>query len=156
MRSPAVRHPDHTGTQPAQGEAGWSFLFSAWLVAAFSTSGALFLSEVMGIAPCVLCWYQRVFMFPLVFVLAAGLYPPDRRVLRYAAPLVAAGWLVALFHLLLTKGYIPATMTPCTQGIPCSKIDVEWFGFLTLPMLSLLSFSAIGLALGAFYRKAPQ
>ncbi len=47
-------------------------------------------------------------------------------------------------------------MTPCMQDIPCSRIDVEWFGFLTLPMLSLLSFSAIGLAVGAFYRKARQ
>jgi len=126
------------------------------MVATASTLGALFLSEIMGVAPCVLCWYQRVLMFPLVFVLAAGLFPLDRRVLRYAAPLVAVGWLVALFHLLLTQGYIPETMTPCTQGIPCSRIDVAWFGFLTIPMLSLLSFSAIGLALGAFYRKAHQ
>jgi len=156
MRSPTLRHPDHTGTRPAQGEAGWGFLFAAWLAATFSTLGALFLSEIMDVAPCVLCWYQRVFMFPLVFVLAAGMFPLDRRVLRYAAPLVALGWLVALFHLLLTQGYIPETMTPCTQGIPCSKIDVEWFGFLTIPMLSLLSFSAIGLSLGAFYRKARQ
>ena len=134
----------------------WPLLFAAWLVATVSTLGALFLSEIMGVAPCVLCWYQRVFMFPLVFVLASGLFPLDRRVLRYATPLVVAGWLVALFHLLLTKGYIPKTMTPCTQGIPCSQIDVAWFGFLTIPMLSLLSFSAIGLALGAFYYKARQ
>lgn len=42
-----------------------------------STLGALFLSEVMGVAPCVLCWYQRIFMFPLVFVLATGLFPLD-------------------------------------------------------------------------------
>lgn len=136
--------------------ASWPLLFSAWLVATVSTLGALFLSEIMGVAPCVLCWYQRVFMFPLVLVLVSGLFPLDRRVLRYASPLVVAGWLVALFHLLLTKGYIPETMTPCTQGIPCSRIDVAWFGFLTIPMLSLLSFSAIGLALGAFYYKARQ
>ena len=137
-------------------DAGWRFLFAAWLAATVSTLSALFLSEVMGVAPCALCWYQRVFMFPLVFVLASGLFPLDRHVLRYATPLVAAGWLVALFHLLLTQGVIPETMTPCTQGIPCSRIDVQWFGFLTLPMLSLLSFSAIGLALGAFYYKARQ
>lgn len=144
------------GSLRAPADASWPLLFAAWMVATASTVGALFLSEIMGVAPCVLCWYQRVLMFPLVFVLAAGLFPLDRRVLRYAAPLVAVGWLVALFHLLLTQGYIPETMTPCTQGIPCSRIDVAWFGFLTIPMLSLLSFSAIGLALGAFYRKAHQ
>jgi disulfide bond formation protein DsbB len=135
-----------------QADAGWAFVFAAWLVATVSTLGALFLSEVMAVAPCALCWYQRAFMFPLVFVLASGLLPLDRRVLRYATPLVIVGWLVALFHLLLTRGYIPETMTPCTQGIPCSRIDVEWFGFVTIPLLSLLSFSAIGLALaGAYY-----
>lgn len=153
MTGPADQH---AGSLRAPAAASWPLLFAAWLVATVSTFGALFLSEIMGVAPCVLCWYQRVFMFPLVLVLASGLFPLDRRVLRYATPLVVAGWLVALFHMLLTKGYIPETMTPCTQGIPCARIDVAWFGFLTVPMLSLLSFSAIGLALGAFYYKARQ
>jgi disulfide bond formation protein DsbB len=153
---PAFRsdHQIHTPSDPA--DAGWALLFAAWLVATVSTLGALFLSEVMQIAPCVLCWYQRVFMFPLVFVLAAGLFPLDRKVVRYATPLAAGGWLVALFHVLLTKGYIPESATPCTQGIPCSRIEVEWLGFLTIPLLSLLSFSIIGLALGAAYYKARQ
>ena len=140
----------------AHGDAGWVPLFAAWLAATASTLGALFLSEVIGVAPCVLCWYQRVFMFPLAVVLTVALFPLDPKVIRYAAPLAAAGWLVALFHVLLTKGYIPETMTPCTQGIPCSQIDAQWFGFLTVPMLSLLSFSAIGLALGAACHKARQ
>jgi disulfide bond formation protein DsbB len=151
--NPALRLSRQAGTSDAPANAGWAFLFAAWLVAAVSTLGALFLSEIMEVAPCVLCWYQRVFMFPLVFVLGSGLFPTDRRVLRYATPLVVAGWLVALFHLLLTNGYIPETMTPCTQGIPCSRIDVQWFGFLTIPLLSLMSFSAMGLALGAFHYK---
>ena len=153
---PALR-PEHQTTTPrGPADAGWTFLFAAWLIATVSTLAALFLSEVMEVAPCSLCWYQRIFMFPLVFVLASGLFPPDRRVLRYATPLVVAGWLLALFHLLLTRGYIPETMTPCRQGIPCSRIDVEWFGFVTVPLLSLLSFTAIGLALAATRFKTRQ
>ena len=57
-------------------QTAWALLFAAWLIAAVSTLGALFLSHVMGVVPCVLCWYQRVFMFPLVFVLGAGLFSP--------------------------------------------------------------------------------
>lgn len=152
MTEPALRFETQTAN-PRPADSAWTFLFAAWLVATVSTLGALFLSEVMEVAPCTLCWYQRVFMFPLVFVLAASLFPPDRRVLRYAAPLVAAGWLVALFHLLLTRGVIPESMTPCTQGIPCSRIEVEWFGFVTIPLLSLLSFSAIGIALAMAHFK---
>jgi disulfide bond formation protein DsbB len=129
-------------------------VFTAWLIAAVSTLSALFLSEVMGVPPCVLCWYQRVFMFPLVLVLATGLLSSDTKAARrFALPLVAVGWLVAMFHLLLTRGLIPASASPCTQGIPCSRIEVEWLGFITIPLLSVLAFSAIGIALFAAYLK---
>ena len=127
--------------------ASWMLVFGAWLVAAVSSLGALFLSEIVGVPPCVLCWYQRVFMFPLAIVLAVGLFPLDPRVLRYAAPLVAGGWLVALYHVLLTMKVIPESMAPCTQGVPCSQVDAVWFGFVTIPLLSLLSFTLIALAL---------
>ena len=149
MRAP------HSSSDTPHG-AAWALVFAAWLIAAVSTLGALFLSEIMGVAPCVLCWYQRVFMFPLVFVLATGLFPADPRVVRYAFPLVVMGWLVALFHLLLTRGVVPASASPCTPGIPCSQIDIEWFGFVTIPLLSLLSFSAIGFALLSAYLKERQ
>jgi disulfide bond formation protein DsbB len=129
--------------------AGWTLVFAAWLFATGATLGALFLSEVVGIAPCVLCWYQRVFMFPLVFVLAAGLFPLDPRVLRYALPLVAGGWLVALFHVLLTWGVIPHALAPCVRGIPCAQVEVQWFGFVTIPLLSLLAFTVLATLLVA-------
>ena len=155
MRNPAPLDPQ-ARTRPVAADAGWLLLFAAWLIAAVSSLGALFLSEVMEVAPCVLCWYQRAFMFPLVFVLAAGLFPPDKNVFRYATPLVLAGALVALFHLLLTRGVIPETAAPCTQGVPCSRIEVEWFGFVTIPLLSLLAFTAIGLALAGARHKIRQ
>jgi disulfide bond formation protein DsbB len=132
-------------------EAVWPLVFAAWLVAAISALGALFLGEVMGYAPCVLCWYQRIFMFPLALVLAVGLFPLDARVWRYALPLSIGGWLVAVYHLLLIEGVIPETMTPCRQGIPCSQVDVEWFGFVTIPLLSVLAFTAINIALIVTY-----
>ena len=125
----------------------WLLVFSAWLIAAMATLGALFMSEIMGFAPCVLCWYQRIFMFPLVFVLAAGLFPLDPKVLRYALPLAIGGLLVAGFHVLLTVGIIPETLAPCRQGIPCKTIQVEWFGFVTIPLLSFLAFLTINVLL---------
>lgn len=157
---------DPMGTSPAHAAnlnvanappgRSWALVFTGWLVATAATLSALFLSEVMGMAPCTLCWYQRVFMFPLVFVLGAGLLAADRNIARYALPLVTGGWLVAMFHLLLTRGFIPASASPCSQGIPCSRIEVEWLGFVTIPLLSVLSFSAIGIALYSAYRKERQ
>jgi disulfide bond formation protein DsbB len=134
-------------------EGSWSLVFTAWLIAATSMLGALFLGEVMGYAPCVLCWYQRIFMFPLAFVLAVGLFPLDTRVWRYALPLSVAGWLVAVYHLLLIERIIPETMTPCRQGVPCSQVEVEWLGFVTIPLLSVAAFTVINALLIATFLK---
>lgn len=124
-------------------DPAWTFVFISWLVASVSTLGALFLGEVMGYTPCVLCWYQRICMFPLVLILAAGLFPFDRRVIRYALPLAVAGWLLAAFHWAVASGLVPESATPCSQGVPCSAELISWFGFLTLPLLSVLAFSVI-------------
>jgi disulfide bond formation protein DsbB len=121
----------------------WTLIFVAWLVAGAATLGALFFGEVMRLPACVLCWYQRIFMFPLVLILPIGMFPFDRRVVRYALPLAVLGWLIAIFHLLLTAGVIPEGITPCVQGIPCSEKVIEWFGFVTIPLLSAAAFSAI-------------
>jgi disulfide bond formation protein DsbB len=122
---------------------GWAWLFAAWLIAGVATLSALFLGEVMGYTPCVLCWYQRIAMFPLVLILAVGLFPYDRRVVRYALPLTLVGWLLAVFHWGIASGVIPERVAPCSQGAPCSLEQVVWFGFVTLPMLSVLAFSSI-------------
>jgi disulfide bond formation protein DsbB len=127
----------------------WNLVFGAWLVAATSTLGALFLSDVMQLPPCSLCWYQRIPMFSLTVVLAVGLFPFDRNVVRYAVPLAVAGWLLAGFHQLLVAGVIPERLEPCAQGVPCSEITIEWFGFVTIPTLSLSAFTAILVLLAA-------
>ncbi|MDP2825921.1 MAG: disulfide bond formation protein B [Sulfuritalea sp.] len=121
----------------------WTPIFGAWLVAAASTLGALFFGEVMQLPPCVLCWYQRIFMFPLALILPLGLFPLDRKVVRYGLALAVPGALVAVFHLLLVAGVIPESIKPCTQGVPCSETVIEWFGFLTIPLLSVVAFAAI-------------
>jgi disulfide bond formation protein DsbB len=105
--------------------------------------GSLFFSYIMGFAPCVLCWYQRIFLFPLVIILAVGLFPFDKNVVKYALPLAIAGWLTALYHNLLYAGIIPESIQPCSQGVSCTEEYIELFGFLSIPMLSLLSFSTI-------------
>ena len=121
----------------------WMLVFCAWLIASVATLGSLFVSEIMGHVPCVLCWYQRICMYPLVLILLAGLFPFDGKLVRYALPLSIAGMLLAIFHLLLVAGLIPESIKPCVQGIPCTEVQVVWFGFVTIPLLSAMSFLAI-------------
>jgi len=123
------------------------------MVATTATLGALFLGEVMGMTPCLLCWYQRIFMFPLVLILPLGLLPFDHKVVRYALALAVPGALIATFHLLLVAGVIPEAIQPCSQGVPCSTTVIEWFGFITIPLLSAAAFFTIlALLLATFIR----
>lgn len=136
-RSFIMPRPDQTSN------ANWNILFICWLIATTSTMGSVFFSYVMEFAPCVLCWYQRICLFPLVILLAVGLFSFDKSVVKYTLPLAIAGWLTAFYHTLLYAGIIPESIQPCTQGISCTEEYINLFGFITIPMLSLLSFSMI-------------
>lgn len=121
----------------------WTLLFVSWLIALASTLGALFSSEIMGLEPCLLCWYQRIAMFPLALMLAIALLPFDVRVVRYALPLAIAGAGVAAYHCLLVWGVVPKDLVPCGQGPSCAEVKLNVLGFITLPLLSLVAFSLI-------------
>ncbi|CAG4884721.1 Disulfide bond formation protein C [Georgfuchsia toluolica] len=136
--------------------AGWTLIFSAWLIAASAMLGALFFGEVMKVPTCVMCWYQRIFMFPLALILPFGLFPFDRKVIRYATPLAVLGLLFAVFHMLLVAGVIPESIKPCTQGVPCSVTVIKWFGFVTIPLLSVLAFSTILALLAATHFRSSK
>ena len=41
----------------------------AWTVATSASLAVLFIGEVLGQTPCLLCWFQRAFMFPLAIIL---------------------------------------------------------------------------------------
>lgn len=122
---------------------GWSALFLSWLIATAATLGSLFFSEIMELIPCELCWYQRIFMFPLAVILLFGLHPFDSRVVRYALPIAVIGLLFTLYHMLLFYGFIPENLQPCRQGISCKDEGMVLFGFLPIPLLSLAAFAFI-------------
>jgi disulfide bond formation protein DsbB len=82
-------------------------------------------------------------MFPLVIILLVGLFPFDKSVVKYALPLASAGSFFAFYHNLLYYGIIPESVQPCSQGVSCTEVYIDLFGFLTIQMLSLISFSTI-------------
>ncbi len=123
--------------------SNWTIIFICWIIASVSTLGSLFFSEIMEFPPCALCWYQRIFMFPLVLIFLRGLFPFDKSIVKYALPLAILGWCFAFYHYLLYSGIIPESLQPCSQGVSCSETYLDLFGFLTIPMLSLISFSTI-------------
>ena len=129
--------------------------YLAWLIALTATVGSLFFSEVMQLPPCVLCWYQRIAVYPLVFVIGAGIVLRDRRMKYYALPLCLSGLAITVYHNLLYYGFVSETLAPCSQGVSCTETQIEWFGFVTIPLMALAAFVGVSLCL-LFYQSKKE
>ena len=128
-------------TSPVEKNTRFYFI---WIVALVATLGSLFFSEVMRLPPCVLCWYQRIAMYPIAVLLAVALICGETRVFaKYIFTLSVMGLLVAIYHNLLYYGIIPESITPCKEGISCTSRQIEWLGFITIPLMSLAAFGLI-------------
>jgi disulfide bond formation protein DsbB len=119
-----------------------ALLYGVWLTALAGMVGSLFFSEVMGYPPCVLCWYQRIALYPLVVIVAVGLATADRRVALYSLPFTIIGLIIAGYHNLLYYGIVPEDITPCSEGVPCNAKQLELFGFITIPLMAFMGFAA--------------
>ena len=123
--------------------SGEPALFAAWAVALIATLSVLFIGEVLGKAPCILCWYQRAFMFPLAGILAIAAWRADFGIRIYAIPLAIIGAGIALWHLGLFTGFIPEAVQPCTADGPSCTDENQLFLGVPIPLLSLAAFAAI-------------
>lgn len=118
--------------------------YVAWIQALVATAGSLYFSEVMDLPPCVLCWYQRILMYPLTAIIAIGILRLDRGLPFYVLPLTLAGIVVGSYHNLLYYGVIPEeALHTCQLGISCTSRQIEWLGFITIPLMSLTAFTVI-------------
>lgn len=117
--------------------------YIAWVQALVASLGSLIFSEILHFPPCVLCWYQRIFMYPIVFILGVGILNKDKKVYQYVIPLGVIGLVISLYHNLLYYQVIPENITPCIAGISCTTKFIEWFGFVTIPFLSSCAFAVI-------------
>ncbi len=118
-------------------------LYIAFMQALVASFGSLYASEVAHIVPCVLCWYQRICMYPIVLLLTVGIVKKDKHISSYILPLSSIGLVIAIYHYLLQMGVIPESIAPCTAGISCASRLVQWYGFITIPFLSMVAFAVI-------------
>lgn len=117
-------------------------LYAAWLVSIVATSGSLYFSEVRGFIPCDLCWFQRIFMYPLTIVLGIAAYRDDRGIARYVLPLTVVGASISTLHYLMQRGVIHFDAV-CSPAAPCSAQWINWLGFVTIPFLAGTAFLLI-------------
>jgi disulfide bond formation protein DsbB len=116
-------------------------LWTAFTLAAFAMAGSLYFSEVAHFTPCVLCWYQRIAMYPLVPLLLVAAIRRDRGAAVYGLVLAVLGAIVALYHYQLE--WFPDQAAICKQGSLCHVIWFRALGFATIPYLSFVAFCSI-------------
>lgn len=115
----------------------------AWVQALLAMMGSLYFSEIRNFPPCVLCWYQRIAMYPLVIILAWVMINRVQAWKTLVLPFSVIGMLIAGYHCLLYYNILPEAIAPCTAGVSCTTQFIEYFGFITIPLLSLIAFTLI-------------
>jgi disulfide bond formation protein DsbB len=130
---------------------GRNGLTYALLVALSAMLGSLYYSDVQGLEPCTLCWYQRIFMYPLVFLLAMSIFRKDgKHAIPYMVTLNTIGGAIAVYHTYLQSGLADkegAVTCSIYSKVSCTSTYFVEYGYITIPVISLTSFVMIGILL---------
>lgn len=130
-----------------------SILYLAWIISLVSTLVSLYFSEVLRFAPCVLCWWQRIFIYPIVLILPVGILTKDKNIWVYILPLSVLGLLVSIYQNLLYYNILPQIFSSCTIGVSCTARFIQVLGFLDIPQLSFIAFTLITIAMLIYKRE---
>ncbi|WP_297990665.1 disulfide oxidoreductase [Anoxybacillus sp.] len=117
-----------------------NYLLAAWSVALIATLGSLYFSEVLKFIPCELCWYQRIFMYPQVFLLGMAFVRKQFVIARYTLMLSIIGGTISLYHYFIQKVPFFRDTAPSCSIVPCTGDYLNWLGFITIPLLALVAF----------------
>lgn len=128
--------------------------YSAWmglicLLSGFSILGTLIYQFTYLTPVCSLCWWQRIFMFPLALIAAIALYTRSRTYHLITGSMAAIGLLFASYHYYgHFQKYVIGNpfLLPCSTSLlepSCSESPIILFGFMTIPLFGVIAFSAI-------------
>lgn len=91
---------------------------------------------------CILCWYARILMYPIVFISGIALIRNDQKTRITILPLVILGIILEVYQYGLAL--MPSLNGLCDPSNPCTIPYLNYFGFITIPLLCLIAFILIG------------
>ena len=121
-------------------------LWCAFLISLAATLGSLYFSEILKYTPCVLCWYQRIFIYPQVFLFGVALWKKEKtRIWAYSGVLSVVGAIIAVFQYYIQVVPKPLVTIPCSLAgsASCTETFVTYFGYITIPIMALTAFLSL-------------
>src|SRR3990167_7451631 len=132
------------------------YLNLGFIIALLASLFSLVYSEIVGYVPCYLCWYQRVFLFPLPFIFGVAIWTKDRKIVKYVLPLLCVGFVFSVYQNFFYYFGGGSTLPCDASGVSCYQQLISAFGgHISFPMLALSGYLAlIAIVLVAhFYKK---
>lgn len=125
------------------------------LVGMIAVTGSLAASEIFGWETFTLSTLQRVFMYPLVLIIGAGIALNLRDLRKLVLPLSISGALTSFFHFAIV---VVDPTRGCGFALPCSAaLRYSIAGFSIRPMyLPLMAFAAFTIIMLITYRYEPK
>jgi len=124
---------------------GKNGLLFAFVISLVSTIASLFYSEFAGFAPCELCWFQRIFIYPLVILIPLALWKKDFKIAEYLLPFSVIGFLISLYqnYVYYYNNGLDASCQLGGSQVSCIKRYILELGYISIPVMALTSFALI-------------
>lgn len=116
----------------------------SFLIVTVATLGSLFYSEIAGFDPCNLCWYQRIFIYPQVFLLGLALIKKEKAIIDYSLLLLGVGFFISLYHNYIYYNNITSSACGVDNIGSCSARYILELGFMSIPLMALTAFVLTG------------
>ncbi|MGZ9785696.1 disulfide bond formation protein B [Bacillus pseudomycoides] len=113
-------------------------IYFSFFISIIATIGSLYFSEVKGFVPCNLCWYQRILMYPIPLLIVISIIKDDRNIKYYFRFLSLIGIFVSSYHNFIQINQQHSSFCGVTSN--CLNVYGKYFGFLTIPLMSLIAF----------------
>ncbi len=123
--------------------AGQDATTLGFLLTLAAAGGSLFYSNVIGFEPCLLCWWQRIFMYPQIIMFTMAMWKKRTDIFLYSLPLSVIGTGVAIYQILLPTLEKFGVACVTSTGVSCAKLYVFAFGYITIPVMSLTIFGLL-------------
>ena len=121
-----------------------SLLF-IWVVSLVATLGSLYFSDIRGYVPCTMCWFQRIFMYPILVMTTVAIIQKNAKIAVTTAVFSIIGGCISLYHYGIQKIDFLSDSAPACGQVSCTGQYINWLGFITIPFLALTAFLLIAI-----------